>query len=54
MSHPGGKNESHNFSSLVMIGCVIRPDEKTLLSDVFTLSSLCERSSPLPVCWVAC
>ena len=26
---PAGKNKSHSVGSLVMIGCVIRPEEKT-------------------------
>ena len=48
--HPRGKNESHNVSSLVMIGCVIKPEKKTRSSGVFTLSSLRERSSLRLVC----
>ena len=47
MNHLREKNESHNVSLLVMIGYVIRPEEETRLSDVFTLNSLRERSSML-------
>ena len=33
-NHPLEKKESHDVSSLVMIGCVIKPEDKTRSSDV--------------------
>lgn len=35
---PRGKKESHSVSSPVIISCVIKPEDKTQPSDVFTLS----------------
>ena len=50
MYHLRGKKESHDVSSLVIVGCVIKSEDKTRPSDVFTLSSLRERSGLRPVC----